>query len=482
MWRHAALTGTIVDEAGDPVVGQEVRALQRDYVGGRSHLRISGANLTDDRGVYRIGQLDPGVYFVVPSIEQTYGAREGQPQGTATIQVGSTSHTINVYAPLPPMLPGIARLMVYPTLFYPGVPSAAQAPPIVLGSGEERANVDFQFLPIPAARVSGRAFEAPPGAHVQLRLMPAELDDVSEAVMAEAFSDANGTFTFPAIPPGDYVLKARSSMGQDNRWAAVGFSVGQQDVSGIDFVLRPGVRISGRVEFSGNPPTAMRQMSVTAEAADGTHVDVPPQAVAPAGRFTIDGLPGGNYVLRLTGIPSGWMLQSATYQGRDVSDVPLRPHQRGTRIDIADGQRALDVTIRMPRGAVLTGTVVDHTGHPLAHTSVAAFRFAYQNGERRLARYRDVQTDERGVYRLYGLAAGEYAIATAGALFGVRRRRCDPRRRRGRRAAALDDPRRMGQPRSVSDGGPPLTTFGYAPVYYPGTPFRAQAMLVPTRR
>lgn len=403
LWKQAAITGMVVDEAGEPVVGQEMRALQRVFAGGRSHLRISGANLTDDRGVYRIGQLEPGAYFVVPSITQTFGSPEGRSDRPVTIQIGSTRYTINEYAPAPPVLPGSDRLMFYPALFYPGVQTVAQAPPINLGSGEERANVDFQLLPSLAARVSGRALEAPPGAHVALELVPAGLDDLIESVVAETLSDGNGVFAFPAIPPGDYVLRARSSAGTDNRWAVVGLSVGQQDVTGVDFVMRPSLRINGRVEFVGTAQGGIRDVHVVAEAADGTHVNVAPQRVAPTGRFTIDGLPGGHYVLRVSGIASGWMLQSVSYEGRDVADVPLALASDASDVVIAITNRVTD----------LGGTVRTTAGAPDRDALVVVFPAdgdAARDAGSTPRRVRSVRTNESGTFRIVGLPAGDYSI------------------------------------------------------------------------
>jgi hypothetical protein len=352
--------------------------------------------------VYRIGHLEPGAYFVVPSINQTFGSPEGRSDRPVTILIGSTRYTINEYAPAPPILPGSDRLMFYPAQFYPGVQTAAQAPPIHLGSGEERANVDFQFLPSPAARVSGRALEAPPGEHVTLQLVPAALDDVIESVVAETLGDGNGVFAFPAIPPGDYVLKARSSA--DNRWAVLGLSVGQQDVTGVDFVMRPSLRMTGGVEFVGTAQGVIRDMHVVAEAADGTHVNVPPQRVAPNGRFTIDGLPGGHYVLRVGGIANGWMLQSVTHEGRDIADVPLALASDANDVLIAITNRVTEVG----------GTVRSTAGAPDPDALVVVFPAdgdAARDAGRTPRRVRSVRTNERGAFRIVGLPAGDYCIA-----------------------------------------------------------------------
>lgn len=223
--------------------------------------------------------------------------------------------------------------------------------------------------------------------------------------------------------------------------------------------------IAGRVVTQDLEARPVRKTIVSLRSDDGR---VQNAAVTDdAGAFVFAELPGGRYGLEAA--RNGWPR---------IAYGASRPHQRGTPINLADGQQTLGVTIRMPRGAVLSGTVVDQTGHPLAHTTIAAYRFAYQNGQRRLARYREIQTDERGAYRLFGLAAGEYAVATLGppsAFANVDEiyasGEVDVRR-------SLEGPRRARLPRVGVDGAPLPTALGYAPVYYPGTPFRAQATLI----
>ena len=64
MWRQGSISGSIVDEAGEPVVGIQVAALRRTTVGGRRRFAQSGVGTTDDRGVYRLSRLAPGDYAV----------------------------------------------------------------------------------------------------------------------------------------------------------------------------------------------------------------------------------------------------------------------------------------------------------------------------------------------------------------------------------------------------------------------------------
>src|SRR5690349_10824261 len=64
MWKYASIAGVVVDETGDPVVTKTVRVLKRTIAGGKIRLVQSSQDTTDDRGMFRIGMLEPGEYLV----------------------------------------------------------------------------------------------------------------------------------------------------------------------------------------------------------------------------------------------------------------------------------------------------------------------------------------------------------------------------------------------------------------------------------
>ena len=77
------------------------------------------------------------------------------------------------------------------------------------------------------------------------------------------------------------------------------------------------------------------------------------------------------------------------------------------------------VTLRMIRGAVIAGTVTNLEAEPMVAARVSAIRV--RDGEGRVIRGAGAsgtsssrQTDDRGVYRLYGLQSGSYLIAVNG--------------------------------------------------------------------
>jgi hypothetical protein len=70
MARPGSISGSVMDERGEPVVGAHVRVLPQVLISGRTQWLVGTFALTADRGAYRIPGLGPGRYVVsVPSVQ-----------------------------------------------------------------------------------------------------------------------------------------------------------------------------------------------------------------------------------------------------------------------------------------------------------------------------------------------------------------------------------------------------------------------------
>ena len=117
------------------------------------------------------------------------------------------------------------------------------------------------------------------------------------------------------------------------------------------------------------------------------------------GRFVFVDLPPGRYQIAAT--KAAWI--AASYGAR-------RPGRPGSALPLEEGQQ-LEVTLRMARGSVLSGVVLDSNGEPAARSAVQAMHYAIVDGERRLVPAGAAAiADDRGAYRIYGLPPGEYAV------------------------------------------------------------------------
>jgi hypothetical protein len=119
-----------------------------------------------------------------------------------------------------------------------------------------------------------------------------------------------------------------------------------------------------------------------------------------SGAFDFSDLPAGRYTLNAS--KSGFI---------QLSYGQRRPFQAGTPLQLLDGQQLKSVDFALPRGGVISGRVSDENGDVMPGVSVEVMRYQYQQGDRRLVPAGQGQTDDRGVFRVWGLNPGDYYVS-----------------------------------------------------------------------
>jgi uncharacterized protein (DUF2141 family) len=180
------------------------------------------------------------------------------------------------------------------------------------------------------------------------------------------------------------------------------------------------------------------------------------------GRFAFPDLPAGRYLL---GADKPGFVR--------MNHGETRPGRPGSAVVVTAGQQT-NLTLYMVPGGVITGTVFDQAGNGASEVEVYVFRTRMRSGELNTAETNSVMTDDRGVYRIYGLTPGEYVIAAS------------PAFRFGTGAARETTPAEFARATStVRSAGTPVDAqrrprpFGYSAVYYPGTFESANATRIP---
>lgn len=186
------------------------------------------------------------------------------------------------------------------------------------------------------------------------------------------------------------------------------------------------------------------------------------QAVSsPTGTFEIPELPAGRYRLSIT--KPGYV---RLYYG-------ARPGQSdGLVIALSEGERQQNITARLSPAAVVTGRVTDESGRPLQGAPIFVMARRLINGavvyhSTAPPRY----SDDRGIYRLYGLHAGSYLVVAASAPAGLLGALLPMTPAQAQWAAGA---------RTVAPPGP-AGTKTFAPVFYPGTTDQSAATVVTVR-
>ena len=187
-----------------------------------------------------------------------------------------------------------------------------------------------------------------------------------------------------------------------------------------------------------------------------------------AGKFAIGELPEGRFTITVK--------KAAYIPGAYGATRPGRP---GTALALAAGQRA-DVTLTIARAAVVAGVIRDQQGDPVPGVQVGALKISGSGIAGNFGASDMTTTDDRGVYRIFGLLPGEYVVAAIPRVTG--------RGEIGSRSAAEMDAMLLALQRRSGRGGPapppgsppvsqppPPISVSYAPTYFPGSTVFARA-------
>lgn len=421
--QRPTVSGTVRDDAGEPVVNVEVLALRP--VPGARRLRLEGRDRTDDRGMYRIALRVPADDYVV-------------------LVRGDSGSMVRP----DPRQPQADAVLVLPSLYFPDAARPSGASAISVGLSEARTRIDITLRPVRGVTLAGTIVgaEAEPSRLLELSLLPADGDDIQWGLPAGSVRiRPGGRFSFANVPPGDYVLWAvefpfhpdrptaalRDASGAwggvritslrsgdpgpppgDTRWIKERVAVRADDLD-LTLPLGRGASLSGRIVFDGASappaPGQLEGMPIRILAADGADLGfVPLSGVEADGRFRLVGVPPGAYELEtsfeLSLRDPAWRLRSIKAIGTDVTG---RPIQVGVQ-DITD----LLVTYT-DRKTTIAGTLHDASGQPLAGGSVVVFPTDRSLWTSTLtwSPARVGQSVEMGAFDVSVLGAGEYFVA-----------------------------------------------------------------------
>ncbi len=404
--RFGSISGIVVDEASEPVVGAFVRVLTQMWISGRQQWTMGDPVRTDDLGRYRFSNLAAGRYVVsVPSAQNALPAEPGNDPGiTRALNDGqvvdspSSARLVVGSFPTPPPPANDAPSLAYPTTYFPATTVMAQAQVVTLGEAQDRGGVNIEIRPVPTWRVSGRLSDpSGPGAGLPLRLMAPGTETFGYgSETATTFADRQGRFTFLNVPEGRYTIDARRSFleiryepdraifgqplplpglsdgrggageivagpkdtvyfyganGERAAWGRLEVDVPKSQVSDLILEIHPGITLEGRMiweqqgrlEPKGNPVIA-----VLAEPVGPASLGMPSGEAqdGPTTTFSVSGLLPGQYLLRPFG---GGQLKSIIWNGTDYTYSPF---------DASAGQDFNDIVVTFTdQTSSIAGTV-----------------------------------------------------------------------------------------------------------------------------
>src|SRR5258705_769678 len=352
----------------------------------------STSSQPDDRGIYRIYGLGPGMYLV--SVGQASAAG-----GAASIMGMGGSQ--------------------YVKTFYPSVEDESRATIIEIKEGTEIANVDITVnKPGKGFAISGRVIYADSGAPAaSVYVGHSVIDESNQQVGSMNFSgtqtDANGKLRLEGLRPGRYAVYTMAARDDNSTYSEqVSFEVADSDVTGIEIKLRPGATINGVavIENNSDPAAAALLQTVSLYAYVEQKSSSPSYAqsrIAADGSFRMTGLAPGKARLGIQGFPSppkGLSLVHTELDGleqKEGVEIAAGAQINGVRLVFAYGTGSVRGEVKIEGGSLPEGI------------TLRVLLRSPANESRRFNR--GVQLDSRLHFILENIPPGSYEVVVTGA-------------------------------------------------------------------
>lgn len=164
-------------------------------------------------------------------------------------------------------------------------------------------------------------------------------------------------------------------------------------------------KLAGRIIIDGQPALAiqvlLKKRDSQEDLASASTQSPAVSAITNAdGRYQITNLAAGAY--RVSVYAPAYVIEGES----------LLSYEYGKNVNIAEGEQIENLDFSLMRGGVITGKVTDDYGKPVIAEGVGAFRLDQQGKRDNTAAVQMLrwQTDDRGVYRIFGLEPGRYVI------------------------------------------------------------------------
>ena len=424
--KGGVVTGAVTDSQGQPVAALNVRAVRVRDLDGTQQLNAfpaAGDDRTDDRGVYRIYGLRPGLYVIYTG--------------------GPTGGPFNLFG-------GAGDV---PTFYPAGTRDTAAEVPV--RAGQEAGGLDIRLRDDPARRVTGTV-ESPTGAFgefgVGINLGYASTAMPAGSVFISPNNAGDRSFSFEGVADGEYDLQATAN-GRDGVMLASApqrVSVRGADVTGLRLTLAPLASASGtlRIEPAAEPgrpaPEACRDVNaprlpqetlvaaapaVPARATPGRVLSRLPasQSATPdeAGSFTVRTLEAGRYRLSVRLFDEALYVRSIQTPAPTGPTAPQRAGAGAPRtaaaavsrdvFDLKAGQQLSGLSVRVAAGAAsLAGSLSAAANAAGAPPSFSQLRVHLVPQERERAEetlhYYESPVASDGAFAFKNLAPGRYLV------------------------------------------------------------------------
>lgn len=398
------ITGRVTTSTGEPMIGVEVKAIMvKDLDGNPESRSRSFTRRTDDRGVYRLYDLMPGIY-VIFTRGDSFPSHISPYEGAA------------------------------PT-YHPSSPRETAAEVIVTGRAEA-TGIDIRYLGERGRTVSG----AVSGYETSQRRtdITVSLSNISSGFRAgfgyARQGDGQNVFTIKGVTDGEYeIVAAVSETENDERLVSLPHRVTVRgaDVSGIELRIAPQASISGKVIVEASPNACESELKSSkgyiaitalhdAKATSVTRRLVVSQtggSMGANGEFTISNLDPNHYFIGLRSNDPTWYVKSivspAASQGREsAGKFAPGPDVGRNGLTVKSGDKLTGLAVTITEGAArLRGKLAPEkegsppSGKMIVHLIPADPAFADD-----ILRYAEAAPNRDGAFEFSHIAPGKYRL------------------------------------------------------------------------
>jgi protocatechuate 3,4-dioxygenase beta subunit len=334
--RRPKIAGTVTDASGRPLPKANVRAVRLMPVAlyGYPAAGQMAGTITDASGAYAFESLDPGDYAICASTTDTRRFDPGVGYSVAC------------------------------------TPATADSPErITIAPEETRLGVNLALGTARFRRVEGvlnLPSSVPKPNLIFLKNVEEMYDDPSLAVPP----GADGSFRFPHVAPGRYVLRAWTEPVEDRAGVSRELTVEDADITDIALTLVRGSTVAGHLAFHGTvlPSSGAKQprlmLSAPVPGSRNLHWGAYQATPDATGAFVFPSVQPGVYKLGADYLqPQNWYMESVAV-----------PERSDHLIEVRAGQNVADVVLNMTDyRAEVTGSIVTERGVPAPECLIVVY-------------------------------------------------------------------------------------------------------------
>jgi 5-hydroxyisourate hydrolase-like protein (transthyretin family) len=377
---QAVISGHVLNEGGGPLSQVSVQIFrQTGYFRNPTNMTSTATN---DLGQFLIGNLAAGKYII-------------------------RADTRNINGTVLPA-PGAARLVYLPT-FYPSATDLRSAVCVAVTAGQQVSGIEIWLQKGQVFRVRGKIRGAPSDSvRTQVALAPQTpaggFFDRSQMARGGNVVRNDGSFEFPSVQPGPYVLTVTSfaAGGQMRLSARVPVTVSNADVD--DLLVESGAvplaAISGKISVEGDDHAKLSGNVLLQTTDIGQFFPVtPPARIQDDGSFQSERIFPGKYFINVTPLPPGSYLKQVRAGTAEIIESGLDLSESSPpqlQILIGSNPASIEGTVRRddkpwPSAFItlLPDSLRPESFRHFARTAIA---------------------DQNGLFKLNGIPPGEYRV------------------------------------------------------------------------